>query len=278
VVDYKRAFAAIRRDSQWKRKIGLGVLISLIPYVGIVWMLGWQMEYQRNVAWGDDERIPDWSGFSRQALLGLKAYVAVLPYSLALSIITTPLLFVGMALGGLAADGGSLSGLLGMSIGGGVWFSVLMLFSLLFVPFTSSAMLRVSLYGTFESGFQFKEIWRLMREHKTELQRAWGFSVLNTGISFAAMVLYFGSLGLAMMLIPGPVEQRILAIIALLTVGFFVYMVLGMTLSLYLGLASMHYFGRYGRVAYDLDRARGQYGSAGMNDMATAIPDAEQPD
>ena len=85
LVDYRASFASTRGDSHWKRKLALGVVIALIPYLGIVWMLGWQMQYQRNIAWGYEGRIPEWSDFKGQVLLGLKGLLAVLPYSFVLS-------------------------------------------------------------------------------------------------------------------------------------------------------------------------------------------------
>jgi len=259
VVEYKRAFAAIRRDPQWKRKIGLGVLIALIPYVGAVWMVGWEMEYQRNVAWGDDETVPGWTDFSRQALLGLKGYVAVLPYSFGLSLIITPLMILAPLMGFSATDSGAAFDPWGLVLGVGATMLVSMALLLLLIPFTSSAMLRVALYGTIGSGFEFKEIWRRMRSHRDELMRAWAFSAFNTGLSLAVMLLYFGALGLLIALIPGSWEQKAMLAFPLGGLGYVVYLCFGMALSLYLALANMHYFGSYGRAAYRLDEVREYY-------------------
>ncbi len=131
-----------------------------------------------------------------------------------------------------------------------------MALTILLMPFTSSVMLRVALYGTIESGFQLKEIWRLMREGKRELLRAWAFSTINIGITYAAMIAFFGFVGLLMVLVPGSAETKVIAVIALGIVGYFTYIFLGYALSLYLGLANMHFFGSYGRTAYRLDEAR----------------------
>jgi len=252
VVDFRRAFAAIRKDPHWKRRVALGVPITLIPYVGMVWMQGWQMEYQRSVAWGNDERLPRWS-FSSQALLGLKGFVAILPYSLILSLVLLPAVFVPIVLGAVAADSSASAPEVGIVFGFILPFVLVMSFTLLIIPLMNSAILRVALYGTFESGFQFKEILRLMREHKSELKRAWGFSAINVGISLAAMVAYFGLLALVAVLIPGPMRQSAGLIASLVFAGYFVYIPLGMALSLYLGMANAHFFGSYGRSAYGLE-------------------------
>jgi hypothetical protein len=251
VVDYRSGFKAIRRDPKWMHKIALGALIALIPYVGQVWMLGWELEYQRNVAWGQDERLPSWSDFSGQAMQGLRAYVAILPYSLALSLVIIPAALVVPILASMGSPDPAAMGL-GMALGIGTMIIVLLGLVLLIIPLTSSVMLRVALYGTFESGFQLKETWRLMRESRRDLYRAWRFSSVNIGISLGAMILYFGLVGLMMALIPGPLGQKALAIAVLGSVAYFGYIFLGMALGLYLGLANMHYFGSYGRAAYRL--------------------------
>lgn len=256
MVDYRRSLSAVRTDPFWKRKLALGVLIQLIPYVGTVWMLGWEMEYQRSVAWGDDSRIPEWSGFGRQAMLGLKTLVALLPYSLALSIILIPasmgtgLLIASAANAGAAPEWPAVAAFVAGTVA--LPFAV----ALLLLPVTGSVMLRVALFGTFESGFQFKEILRLMREGKAELLKAWGYSALNTLISLGAMVVYFGVVAVVMIALPGEWEQKLLAVLLLGTVAYVVYIALALALSLYLGLVNMHLFASYGRAAYRLDEQR----------------------
>lgn len=251
MVDYTRAFSAIRKDPAWIRKLALGIAISLIPYVGAIWVLGWQVEYQRNVAWGDDERVPDWSDFSRQALLGLKAYVAVLPYSVVISMLTMPVLIAGFLLAGIAIQLGA-SGWVGLIAGVGVSQLVLVGMMLLIVPISSSAVLRVALYGGWDSGFQIGEICRLMRKHSSELNRAWGFSVMNTGMVFGLMGLLLGATGLVVALAPGAVEDKAAVVFLLGPILLLGPVILVMPLSMYLGLVNMHLFGSYGRVAYNL--------------------------
>lgn len=252
VVEYRRAFADIRRDPHWKRKLALGVLIALVPYLGTVWMLGWEMQYQRNVAWGDDGRIPEWSDFTGQALLGLKAFLAVLPYSLVLSAVTTPPLVAGLILFSVGVDSDPASGGIALAIGLVVWFLLLVALTIGLLPLTGSVMLRVSLFGTIESGFQLKETWRLMREAKADLLKAWGFSTLNIGITYGAMLAFTALIGAAGLL--AFTSRNLTALIALVIAAPPICLVALMALALFLGLANMHYFGRYGRAAYGLDK------------------------
>lgn len=266
MVEWGRPFSAIRKDPHWKRKVVLAALVNLIPYVGTVWYIGWAMEYMRDVAWGEDARLPEWSGFSRQALLGLKGFVAVLPYSLALSAVITPIMFVAILAGGATGSG------IGFMITLTAMMLLMMGFAVLLYPLTASAQLRVSLYGTIESGFQFGELWRLMREKRSELNRAWGYSALNTGISLAAMLVLFAILGGLFALGVSSSPEVALLLFAIGVVIYFAYMTFGMALSVCLGLANMHYFGSFGRAAYRLDEARAYYAAASAAPAAPPAP------
>jgi hypothetical protein len=223
----------------------------MIPYVGLVWMLGWEMQYQRNVAWGRAVHVPDWSDFKGQALLGLKSLLAILPYSLAMNVITTPLIIGGAFLSVAGADPDSAQPFVAMALTFGAAYVLIIVMTVGLLPLTGSIMLRVSLFGTIESGFQLKETCRLMREAKGDLKRAWGFSVLNLGITyfvmFAVAAVLIASVLLALQ------SQSWAALAAIVLLAPVVGIVVVLPLSLFLGLAHVHYFAQYGRRAYGLD-------------------------
>lgn len=254
MIGYRAAFQEVRRDRRWKTKIFLGAMVSLIPYVGAVWLAGWQLDYLRNVAWGEGERIPEWEDFKRQALLGLKGIVAVLPYSAVLSVLITPPLMLF-----------PLSSLLGQTLEeAALWFvgTAILAYSwmlagmLLVIPFSFSTMLRVALYGTIESGFQFGEIWRVASSTRSDLMRAWRYSALNTLIAMLVPGLYFALVALAIAILPESWDPKWLVIIVLGGLGYLVWTFLSSILSMYLGLANLHHFGSYGRMAYRLAEIR----------------------
>jgi hypothetical protein len=275
-VSYKRAFTAFRKDAHWKRKIGLGVLVSFIPYVGLVWVMGWEMQYQRRVAWGDDEHLPDWTDFKGQALLGLEGLVAAIPYSLPISFVSTIVLTVMFTVGALNVPRDITSIGLGIAVAFAVWFLLIITLSVLIAPLTSSVTLRVALFGDLQAGFQLKEIWRLMRAARSALLSAWGFSTLNMGMSTAIQLLFFGAVGFAMARMPGSSEERVLAILLVGSAAYLVYMVLGLTLSLFLGLMNIHLFGSYGRAAYELEGAAARSVPGATSGSSGPGPD-EQP-
>lgn len=286
MVDYRRAFAAVRSDPRWKGKIALGALIALIPYLGAIWMLGWELDYERNVAWGQDERLPSWKDFERHAKLGLSGFVVSLAYSLALSVVVVPLavlIYVPWVL--TAVTGDAFPGP-GFAAGIVAWALGLTVITLLALPFTASALLRVSLYGSIESGFQVKEIWRLMREYRSELLRAWGYTLLNWLLTLIAMAVVFALLfGIVALLVvgvaalskdspPGLLAVQIVAVFGLGTLAYVGSLFFTQVLGFYLGLVSMHYFGSYGRAAYHLDEARTSWDASATGDVAVGTQDA----
>lgn len=257
MIDYRRPFVAIRKDPRWKRKIGLGVLIGLIPYVGLVWLLGWEMQYQRAVVWGQDECLPEWSDFKNQMQLGLYGIVAVMPYSLLASLVATPLsIFAAFAI----AYSGSAEGDLAMVVGlatAGASFLLTYVLVILMIPFSSAAMLRVAIYGSLGSGLQIKEILRLMREYRREVTRASWLCVVNMLIPLVEMAFGFG--GLALLFFAGSAidEAWTVPVIVLSSALLYLaFIVVGSGVGLVLGLANSHYFAHYGRVAYGIDAAR----------------------
>lgn len=253
-IEYRRPFDAIRRDPAWKRKIGYGMGIMLIPYVGAVWMMGWQMQYQRAVAWGNDEHVPEWSDFKGQALLGLYGFIAVLPYSFLMSLVVVPVsLFGALATTSASMDGDLVGMVVGMVSMYVIMFGALMALTIVLIPVTSAVTARVALYGTLESGFQLGEIWRLMRANSAELMRAWRYAAVNLTLTLVAYVAFFVLIGgvMAAMITAGQ-EAAIVPAAAIGAIGYTAFMVIALGVGLVLGLANVHYFGRWARIAYGI--------------------------
>ncbi len=78
---YSEAFSYVFEDSSWFKKIAIAGLITLIPVVGQLYLLGWMIEIIRRVKAGREDILPT-THFGYFLTLGLKAFVVALVYSI----------------------------------------------------------------------------------------------------------------------------------------------------------------------------------------------------
>jgi hypothetical protein len=94
-MDFGRSFQFVFEDSDWLKKIGLMALVSLIPIVGQLVLIGWGAEIIRRVVRGTDTPLPELD-FGEQLADGFKLFVIALVYSL-------PITVLSMIMGGITA-------------------------------------------------------------------------------------------------------------------------------------------------------------------------------
>lgn len=81
-MDIARAFTFFLDDPEWVKKLLLGALISLIPFVGSFILFGWALTVTRNVYKGVDNELPDWSDIGGYLVRGLLATVGAVIWAL----------------------------------------------------------------------------------------------------------------------------------------------------------------------------------------------------
>ncbi len=89
-MDFGLAFSYVFEDEDWIKKIVITAIISIIPIVGQVALLGWSVEIARRVIRGDSTPLPDWSDFGGLLTLGVKAFVISFVFALPLMFISIP--------------------------------------------------------------------------------------------------------------------------------------------------------------------------------------------
>src|SRR5690606_15427810 len=75
-------------DPEWIKKVLLAALISLIPLVGSLMLLGWGLAVTRNAYEGVDTPLPDWSDLGGYLVRGVTAWVGALIWALPVIILT----------------------------------------------------------------------------------------------------------------------------------------------------------------------------------------------
>jgi len=90
-MDFGLSFSFPFQDEEWVKKIVLTAVISLIPIIGQLALIGWLVELTRRVIRGDTEPLPDWADFGGILVLGLKMFAIGFVYALPLMFAIIPM-------------------------------------------------------------------------------------------------------------------------------------------------------------------------------------------
>jgi len=80
-MDFGLAFSFAFKDPDWLKKIALAGLVSLIPIIGQIFIIGWGLEVTRRVIRHEPELLPDLD-FGENLSKGFQAFVISLVYSI----------------------------------------------------------------------------------------------------------------------------------------------------------------------------------------------------
>lgn len=248
------ALRGVMADPEWLKRAGIGALINLIPYVGMVWVLGYGLHYQRALAWRQGDRLPDWKPAGPQLKTGFYALVVGMAYSLPFSL----LIGIGMSavmVGGTLSTAGSAQ-----SPGAVFWVTYAVSMVLMVVlGLAMSALLwpvyvQVNLYDRIEVGFQFKDI---LARARANADVWWQAVRRSLGLAALSLLLTYGIFGalIGLFAVAGPAfSERLLwlAIVALV-VGELLAFALASVIGVVAALASHRIWAGYARTAYALE-------------------------
>jgi hypothetical protein len=84
-----RAFSYPFQDPNWVKKLLIGIVMLVIPFVGWLILYGYILRTVRNVARGSDTPLPEWDDFGGDLVLGFKGAVAAVVWTLPASILAS---------------------------------------------------------------------------------------------------------------------------------------------------------------------------------------------
>jgi hypothetical protein len=183
-MDIRKAYTYPFEDREWPSKLGLGVLISIVPILNFAWT-GYIVGIMRNVTKGESPVLPGWNDLGKKFMDGLMLWLARLVYSLpALLLICLPVSI--MTVPAVLSSNKDMESIIGaiMAAGGMV---VLCLSCLLILYALALSVVYPAIYvefareGTFASCFQFKKIFARIGKNAGAFFTAWGL-YLATGI------------------------------------------------------------------------------------------------
>ena len=158
-MDFSQALTFQFKDSRWMQKIGLAILVSLIPVIGQIIVLGWSFRITGAVITQGEEPLPELD-LAEDFLRGLKGWGINLVYSLPAMVFAFPL-FIGLGLLIAATDSRTAA----------VWtLSALCLIGLLVVYSLVMAFILPAAYGNFiaqdeqfQAGLNLRQVFGLVR-------------------------------------------------------------------------------------------------------------------
>jgi len=158
MVDFGKAFTYIFDDENWFDKLIVPVLVSLIPFIGQITLLGYVLRTVKNVAEGVAEPLPTFK-FGEDLGRGFRYLYIGLVYALPI-IILGLLVFIPVRIS--ETSSWVLPTILGILLGGlGLAYALLMF---LFQPIMTA---NFAVKDTFASAFEFKEFIRRFRNNIT---------------------------------------------------------------------------------------------------------------
>ena len=233
-MDYQKSFTYQFEDPDWLTKLGLGMLISLVPILNFAWM-GYMVEIVRNVMSRQARPLTTWDDlgkkFTEGLMLGLAGLVYMLP---ALLLMGIPLMFLitsGVLSG--AQDLRSVSETLAGA--GGLMFPlvgcVIVIYGLAYSFIHPAILLVYSEAGTFASCFNFNRILGVISRNSGSYLGMWAVTILG-GLLVTTLVSTVGGL---VGWIP--------------CIGWIIAIVLTFAPTIYLSSVQAHLVGQFGGLA-----------------------------
>lgn len=157
-MDFAKAFTFVFEDADWLKKIGVMALISLIPIVGTLVLIGYALETAQRVIRQDPVALPDLD-FGAQLSLGFKGFLINLVYAIPLLILYLPVMIATISTAN--SDSGNISPIMGvlMFCCGGLMF----LYGIAMAVALPAANGNFLATGQMSSAFRFSEVIALVR-------------------------------------------------------------------------------------------------------------------
>ncbi len=184
-MDFGSSFSFVFKDPDWFKKLAIMGLVTLIPVVGQLTLMGWMAEMIRRVAQGNLEpRLPDLE-FGKQLGDGFKLFVVALVYSVPLLIIYLPFVIVMAIVGDSASSDAAVTAILVSSICVAIFAIVYGILMALVIP---AAYGRTAVLGTISAGLKFGEVFKMVKENLS------AYFIVFLGTLAASFIASLGSI------------------------------------------------------------------------------------
>ncbi len=154
-MDFAKPFTFVFEDQKWLEKIALVAIVSLIPIVGVLVLLGWGLEITRRVIRDEHPLLPELD-FGKHLGDGFKGFVIGLVYAVPMIVLAILSTVFGIALDNTYSDFASAILVLLMVC----VVLLIALYGLALNLLAPAAYARFAATGEMSAAFQFGEVWR----------------------------------------------------------------------------------------------------------------------
>lgn len=169
-MDFGKAFTFMFEDPDWLRKLGIGVLVTivgvlftpiLIGLIPLIMLAGYTLDTLRNVADGRERPLPEWEDWGGFLSRGFKLFAAIFIWALPAILVSIP---VGLGAAMLDNTNGNGMEALGaiIAICG---TCLLIVWSLFLTVLTPAIYVRIARTDRFAAAFEFGKLWSFTRDN-----------------------------------------------------------------------------------------------------------------
>ncbi len=159
-MNFGLSFSYVFKDEEWFKKIIIPALVSLIPIIGQLILMGWGLSVTKNVIDGRSERalpkLEFGADLGRGFMVFLIQFIYAIPYAILFGLMSA-----AFGIGGGARE--EIVQIL-MTILGICFGLVGFLLALLILFMSVAAIANYAAKGEFKAAFQFKEIFALLKK------------------------------------------------------------------------------------------------------------------
>lgn len=167
---FARSWALLTRDRGWIKPVLVMVAASLVPFVGLLGVLGYAAEWARLTAWGVTSS-PKQKGVRVGACIasGWRVFVVMLGWGLVIALVSGVLSMIPL-LGSLLTF---------------AWFVISVFLGVMIMV----ASLRATIYQKIGAGFRISTIWQMVSSDVAGLARVFGMQMAGAAISWLVGVV-----------------------------------------------------------------------------------------
>ena len=159
-MNFGTAFSFPFQNPDWLKKIMIVAVISLVPIIGQIFLLGWVLDITRRVIHNETDLVPGLD-FGAQLMDGFRVLGASMVYAFPVIVVAIPLTILSVFVGHSPYQQATLQTVTGVA--GACFGLIATLYSILLAFLLPAAFGNIAAKGELRAGLRFQEVFALVR-------------------------------------------------------------------------------------------------------------------